>query len=65
MVEKRLNLFDEVLLGVYICPLRKNIVPIPEGTEECTHLAAWRTDINKSGALAKIRIKEESDTVQY
>ena len=49
------------------CPLRKRNAPLlPEGTAKCTHMEAisssqrMPTEINESGAIAKIRISVET-----
>ena len=48
----------DVLLNVYVCALRKKSAPLlPEGTSGTkANLQRTPTEINKNGAIAKIRI---------
>ena len=62
-----------MLLYVYISPFRKKSAPLlPDGTVKCKYRSGNIADsqrlipeINESGAIVKIRIWVESDTVQH
>ena len=55
MTDKGFHLFDECAARcVHLSLKRKSAPLLPEGTVKCTHVEI--TEINKSGAIVKIRI---------
>ena len=64
MVDKDLNILMNVLLGVYICPLRKQIGPfagVSEMYRSDTIANSQRTpaEIHRNDAIARVKISVE------